>query len=346
MNVQHEELRQRVAEIFVAAGCEEEEAQGVADSLVEANLTGHDSHGVIRVKAYVGWLGEGKLFADRKGEVVVDAGPLGLIDGQLGFGQTMGRKVVQMALEKMREHGVGVVGLRNSGHVGRVGEWVERAAESGAVSVAFVNTSGRGILTAPFGGIDRRLSATPIAAGIPREDGPIVLDISCSAIAEGKVRVALNRGTQLDEGYLIDHEGNPITDPATFYADPPGAILPFGGHKGYGLGVVTEILAGSLTGNGASAPGKTTLEQGMLLIALDPARFQTTDAFAEDIERFVAWVKSSRTRTAAGDILLPGEIERRTRETRLREGIELDPTTWEQLRSAAETVGVELTEKN
>jgi uncharacterized oxidoreductase len=216
------------------------------------------------------------------------------------------------------------------------------AARGGKLSLHFMNTSGAGILVAPFGGIDRRLSANPIAAGIPRSGlPPIILDMSACTIAEGKIRVALNRGVSVAKGCIIDATGQSTTDPNAFYANPPGAILPIAGHKGYGLAVLCEILAGALTGGGCSNPANAgRLANGMLSIILDPSIFQADAAFTAEIEQFIAWVKSSKTMTADGEILMPGEIEERTKAVRLREGIDLDETTLSQIVETAQALGV------
>src|SRR5207253_2470934 len=217
-----------------------------------------------------------------------------------------------------------------------------QAARAGQLSLPFVNTTGAGILVAPFGGIERRLSANPIAAGIPIAGGtPLILDMSACTLAEGKIRVALNKGVPVPENCIIDAAGRPTTDPKVFYGDPPGAILPIAGHKGHGLAVLCEVLAGALTGGGCSNPANADrVVNGMLSIFLDPARFQDDATFAAEIDRFVAWVKSSARTSPDGDILMPGEIEERTKAQRLREGIAVDETTWAQLLETARGVGL------
>jgi uncharacterized oxidoreductase len=236
-----------------------------------------------------------------------------------------------------------LVALRNSGHLGRIGDWPLIAAREGLVSLHFVSTSGFGLLVAPFGGIDRRLSANPIAVGIPVEGAEsILLDISTCSIAEGKIKVALNKGEVVPEGCIIDSEGRPTNDPRVFYASPPGAILPFGGHKGYGLGIITEILAEALTGNGCSDPKSPRLSNGMLSIYLEPNYLPSDRPFASEVQRFIVFVKSSRLASANGSILLPGELEQRTRAVRLRDGIPLDETTWEELRATSQAVGLDV----
>lgn len=334
-------LERVVASIFHKAGCHESEAQQIARYLVEANLVGHDSHGVIRVAPYIDWLRDGRVVANQSIEVVLDAETFAVVDGRFGFGQTVGEAAMRLGLEKVRQHGVAVIALKNAGHLGRIGDWPLLLAREGMISLHFVNTNGGGILVAPFGGIERRLSANPIAAGVPVAGGsPILLDISTCAIAEGKIKVAFNKGVRVPAGSIIDAQGQPTDDPQIFYSDPPGAILPFGGHKGYGLGILVEVLAGALTGGGCTRTGERRVVNGMLSIILDPARIQPGDEFSTEIRRYIDFVKSSRTATPTGAILMPGEIEERTRAARLARGIELDENTWGQIVGAAKSVGL------
>lgn len=341
MRIQHEKLRDLVSQIFQAAGCQPPEHERVAHYLVESNLVGHDSHGVIRVPSYVQWLREGKVLANQRPKIVVDHEGLAVVDGQFGFGQTMGEAAVKLGIEKASRHGVSVVALRNCGHLGRIGDWPALAAKANQVSLHFVNTSGAGLLVAPHGGINRRLSANPIAMGVPMPGSwPLILDISASSIAEGKIKVAFNKGVPVPDGTIIDAQGQPTNDPKVFYADPPGAILPFGGHKGYGLSFMAEVLAGALTENGCTAPGVTRLSNGMLSIYLEPRMFTGEQNFFQEIRRFVEFVKSSAPVSPDGEILVPGEVEQRTRAARSREGIELDETTWGQIVATCCSVGI------
>ena len=342
MKLQPARLRELVTAIFTHAGCQPSEAERIATRLVEANLVGHDSHGVIREATYVNWLKAGKVRAGQAIQVVFENDAIAVVDGQLGFGQTIGEQAVQLGIDKCAHHGVSVIALRNTGHLGRIGDWPLMAAEAGKLSLHFVNTSGAGILVAPFGGTQRRLSANPIAAGVPiTGKPPILLDISACTLAEGKIRVALNKGVNVPENCIIDAQGKPTTDPKVFYADPPGAILPIAGHKGYGLAVLCEVLAGALTGGGASDPKNADkVVNGMLSIYLDPTFFQKDRDFAAEIERFITWVKSSARTTPSGDILMPGEIEERTKAQRSRDGIDIDETTWSQIVGAGKAVGL------
>jgi uncharacterized oxidoreductase len=335
-------LSELTAVIFRAAGCPSAEAERIAAHLIEANLVGHDSHGVIRISSYVQWLRVGKVLANRTLQVVFENEVIAVVDGQFGFGQTVGEQAMHLGIEKSARHGVAVIALRNSGHLGRIGAWPLMVAQARKLSLHFVNTTGAGILVAPHGGINRRLSANPIAAGIPVQGRPpILLDMSACTLAEGKIRVALNKGVPVPANCIIDAQGRPTTDPRVFYADPPGAILSIAGHKGYGLAVLCEVLAGALTGGGCSNPANANrLVNGMLSVILDRSYFQTDMAFAAEINRFIAWVKSSARTTPDGEILMPGEIEERTKAQRLRDGIDLDEATWAQILETTRVVGL------
>ncbi|REK06727.1 MAG: malate/lactate/ureidoglycolate dehydrogenase [Planctomycetota bacterium] len=341
MKIPHEKLKQLTASIFAAAGCDEAEAARIGHYLTEANLVGHDSHGVIRIPYYIEWLRAGKVLANQQIKIDFENDAIAVVDGQYGFGQSVGEQATKLGIDKCQKQGVAVVALRDAGHLGRIGDWPLLAARAGLVSLHFVNTSGAGILVAPFGGIQRRLSANPIAAGVPVEgQEPILVDMSCCTIAEGKLKVALNKGVQVPENCIIDSKGQPSTDPGVFYGEP-GAILSIAGHKGYALGVLTEVLAGSLTGGGSSHPDKASrLGNGMLSIYFDPKAFQQDSAFAADVKRFIDWVKSSQPTQPGGEILMPGEIEQRTRAQRLRDGIDLDDNTWGSITDVAASLGV------
>jgi uncharacterized oxidoreductase len=305
---------------------------------------GHDSHGVIRIVKYVDWTRAGLVLPNQHVRVITERGALLVVDGGFGFGQVIGAEAMELGAKAAAANGMATVALRNSGHLGRIGAWPELLARRGLASIHFVNTSGFGILVAPHGGSDRRLSANPIAAGVPIADGPpIILDIATSAVAEGKIQVARNKGEQLPPGVVIDGRGKPTTDPAAFYANPPGAILPFGGHKGSGLSFFCEVLAGSLTGGFASHPGSPTagrLANNMLSVVFDPAAFGGAEAFAEDVAGLAANVRASPPIEPGGKVLLPGEIEERTRREREITGLPIDEETWRQIGASATSLGV------
>jgi len=342
MILQHDDLKQYTHKIFAAAGCSEEEAARVAEHLVEANLVGHDSHGVIRIARYIEWIQEGKVLANQQVKVILENDMLAVLDGQFGLGQSIGEQAVRIGLDKCSTQGISIVGLRDAGHLGRIGDWPLMAAKENKISIHFVNTSGAGILVAPFGGVDRRLSANPFAVGVPRKNQePIILDISACMMAEGKIRVALHQGKLLPDGCIIDAQGQPANDPKAFYDDPPGSILSIAGHKGYGLALVTEMLAGALTGGGCSnVKNKDRLANGMLSIYIDPEKFAEDQPYHDEINRYVDYVKSSQTITPDGTIYMPGEIEAANRADRATNGIDVADTTWQQIYDTAQSLGV------
>ena len=337
-------LRDLVQTIFERAGSDPAEAEAVAGHLIEANLMGHDSHGVIRVAPYIELVRSGKWAANRHVRIVKDAGAVVVVDGDQGLGQVIAKEAIDLGIARARQHGVAIVGVRNSGHMGRIGAWAERAAAAGLVSLHFVNTTGFGIQVAPFGGSDRRLSVNPIAIGAPRPgEEPLVHDMSTGAIAAGKIRVARNKGALLPEGAIIDNRGQPTRDPEAFFTDPPGALTTTGGHKGYGLALFVEVLAGALTGGGSGHPDNPSADRpinSLLSILIDPEAMAGSAAMAADLERLTAYVTASPPAVPGGRVLLPGEIERQTRAERLAQGIPLDPNTLDQLRGAARAVGV------
>jgi uncharacterized oxidoreductase len=337
-------LQAYARDVFAAAGSDAREADIVARHLIEANLAGHDSHGLVRVKKYVEWAKAGMVVPNRHAEIVSDRGAAVVVDGGFGYGQVIGIEAMGLAAERVKDHGFTVFAIRNSGHLGRIGAWPEMLADAGYASFHFVNTSGFGILVAPHGGSDRRLSANPIAAGSPVAGGPpLILDIATSVIAEGKIQMMRNRKEKLAPGLVLDGHGKPTTDPEAFYADPPGAIFPFGGHKGSGLSLFCEIFAGSLTGGFSSHPKNPTagrLANNMLTIAFDPEAFAGADFFRADLDRLLAWTKTSPPIEKGGSVLMPGEVERRTRAEREASGIPVDAETLSQVVAAGASVGV------
>jgi uncharacterized oxidoreductase len=346
-----------VTAIFAAAGCSAEEAARVSRYLVAANLTGHDSHGVVRVPRYVDLLESGGVFADRKIEIAFETDAMAVADGQLGFGQTVAPQAVELGIRKALGMGAAVIALRNAGHVGRVGDWAEMAAERGLISVHFVNAAGS-ILVAPFGGVERRMSTAPFCVGVPRHGkSPVVLDFATSYVAEGKILVASNGGKKVPEQAMIGLDGKFSGDPRTLYGpiegthqrDPrkgPGAIRAFGDHKGSGLSLMCELLGGVLTGNGACGPEKVEAHQvrrarnGMLSIYLTPKYFGSPEAFDAAAAEYIDFVKSAKAAEQGGEVLVPGEPEQRSRADRTARGVPMPRLTWESIRASAKKLGV------
>jgi len=337
-------LRDFVACIFESLGSEEAIAAEVADHLVEANLRGHDSHGVGMVPAYVHNLRSGLLHANARLEVLRDQGAVLLFDAQRGFGQHTGADATRRTIERARQTGVACAGLRNAHHLGRIGSYGEQCAEAGMVSVHFVNVVGHEPQVAPYGGRARRMTTNPFCATVPRADAPpLVLDMASSAIALGKVRVAYMKGDRVPPGALTDHEGRPTDDPAVMFAEPFGALGPFGAHKGYGLAVICEMLGGALAGAWTAQPEHprdSSIINHMLMFVLDPAAFGGLDVFHSEVRAMADYL--ARTPPAAGfdRVRLPGEPERESRARRSVDGIPIDDNSWAGLLKSAEVAGV------
>ncbi len=346
-----DKLQAFVRDTFVKAGCSHKEGERLGESLVAANLAGHDSHGVVRVPRYLQWLADGDFVADRTLEVVIDLPSLAVVDGQYGFGQSMAQQAVDVGIRKAKETGVAVVGLRNTGHVGRVGEWAEQAAAANIVSTHYVNAPSS-LLVAPFGSIDRRYSTAPYAVGIPRPGkDPIILDFATSVVAEGKVLVASQGGKPLPQHSLVSGNGEIGGDPHFLYGEyepsgprdyrqGKGAIRAMGDHKGSGLAFMVEILGGSLTGTGAPLEGRRW-SNGMLSMYIDPEKIDPDGFFPEDVERYLAFFKSARPIEPDGEVLHPGEPELIARKARLAEGIPISEETWTAITNAAREVGID-----
>jgi uncharacterized oxidoreductase len=280
----------------------------------------------------------GWLRANQAPTITFESDTIAIVDGNRGFGQVVGEFTGKLGTTKAAKAGIAMVGLRNCGHLGRVGDWAELAAAAGQVSLHFLNTSGAQRV-APFGGSDRRLSTNPITVGIPIAGaGPVILDVTTSMVAEGKLFVASNKGEQVPPGWIIDKHGRPTTEPKEFYDG--GALLTVGAHKGSGLSIVVDLLAGAISTGRSSDPNDTVLRNNMLSIYVAPDVYDTGGSVAREAARFVDWVKASPPATPGQPVLLPGEVERMTRARRLVEGIALDDKTWADLVGAAESVGI------
>lgn len=337
-------LHDHIVAILRGAGSEADEAETVAAHLVESNLRGHDSHGVGTIPAYIRNIGLGRLHPNRHAVFGRQDGVFVTVDGGMGYGQVIAREATARAIEVARAQGLALLALRNVHHIGRVGTYGEQAVNAGLVSISFVNGLSGAPRVAPFRGRDPRMATNPICIAVPNGDTPVVLDFATSRIALNKVRVALNEGRQVAPGSLITAEGTPSTDPRIMYWDQPrGALLPFGEHKGSGLGLICELLGGVLTG-GATAQhadaDDLAIVNGMLSILIDPARLVDLPWFAQEVAGVVAHVKASPPAEPDAPVLVAGDPERLMRAERLADGIPIDPTTWRAITDAAASVGV------
>jgi uncharacterized oxidoreductase len=345
MRVTADRLRRLTGAILICGGSAEQEAKLVAEHLVQANLAGHDSHGVGMIPAYVRHLQAGLVVPNTSVKLVKDDGALLMFDGGRGYGRCVAGEAMAAAIARCRQTGVVAMTLANAHHIGRVGAYGELATAAGLVSLHFVNVADHRGLVAPFRGSDPRFSTNPVCIALPGTDRqpPLLLDMATSAIAMGKVRVARNTGKLLPDGILIDPTGRPTRDPNVMYSEPRGALLSFGAHKGYALALVTELLAGGLSGGPTLQPGNERrggTVNNMLAVLIDPARLAGAGWLRREIDGFVDYVKASPPADPTEPVLVPGDPERIASEERARTGIEVDATTFEEIFQAADKIGL------
>ena len=339
-------LTEFTTRVFAAAGVPEDESRTIASNLVGANLRGHDSHGVMRVPQYLGFLERGDYRAGVELTIDHESPAVVVADGRWGFGQVQAHRLLDRVIPKAKAIGLGAGALRNSGHIGRLGEFAERAAGEGLVLIATVNNNGGGPRVAPPGGLAPRLGTNPLCASVPTGDDPVVLDFGTSVVAEGKVRVYYINKQPVPEGWLLDPQGRPTTDPSVLYEPPLGSILPMGGpqaYKGFGLSLVLDMLAGGLSGGRTchpdAPPGKGN---NVLFLVLDPAHFAGLGTLEREASQVAAFVRETPRAAGVDAILLPGDPERRTLERREAHGIPLEPAHWSKLEEVANRYNVPL----
>ena len=336
-----EPLETLARDVFQAITVPPAGAAWMATLLVRANLRGHDSHGVIRVPQYVASWKKGE--ADPKAEpVVVQDGPAtALLDGKGGFGQIVARRGMEVAMAKAAAIGVAAVGVYNSNHIGRLADYTEMALERDMLAFLAVNAGGAGQRMAPWGGRAPRLSTNPFAFACPTGSAvPISFDVATTVAAEGKVRVKRNRKEQTPPGWLIDADGKPTTDPNALYGKPEGSILPVGGHKGYSLALMVEVLGGIMARAGHSRENPGPVMNGIFMVVVDIARFVSPQNFRSEVDDLIRYLKTSPVAPGASEIMYPGEPEARAEAERRQRGIFVEEETWGQIAQAARDLGV------
>lgn len=342
-----EKLQKFVGALFRAAGVTANEASEVATSLVESNLRGHESHGVLRVGDYLDALKTGELCSGVEWQVLTETPAVLVADGRRGFGQVLARRLVIALIEKCRPLGIACGTLKNCGHVGRLAEWVELAARHGFAAMMSVNDNGVLKCVAPPGGLEARISTNPLGLAVPTSDEPLVLDLSTSVVANGKVRAKLLAGEACPPGWLQDANGNPTTDPASRFSENSGTLLPLGGeahgYKGFGLGLLLDVLIGGLSGGSCPPAGPDEIgTNNVLMVLWDPVRFAGTSHFLGEADKLIEYVRSTPRKAGVEQITLPGDRSAAVRRDRLAKGIPLDAGTWQMLSDAAKELGVAL----
>lgn len=340
------ELQTFAEELFHAVGVGAQDATRVAGSLVDANLCGHDSHGVIRVIQYVAALRDGRLKADAPFIVIRELPGVVHADAGWGLGQVQAHRLLDKLIPKARQVGLAAGTLKHCGHIGRLGEYAEVVTRQGLAFLATVNNHGFGRGVAPPGGTEPRIGTNPLCMGVPTNGPPVILDIGTSVCAEGKIRVAFNKGQAVPLGLLLDNRGQPTTDPGVLYREPRGSILPLGGthgYKGFGIGLLLDMFAGGLSGARCSHPAAPNLSaNAVFFLVLDSAAFAGTEHFLSEVSGLTQNVRACPRANGVDEIVLPGDPERHEKERRSRLGIAMDDGTWSQLSQLAAELGVRL----
>ncbi|HKI19913.1 MAG TPA: Ldh family oxidoreductase [Isosphaeraceae bacterium] len=331
--------------LFTAAGAAADQAQATVRSLVTSSLMGHDSHGVIRVPEYLGFIASGTLVVNAPLDVERTGPATAVVDCHHGFGAVGAEKAIREGIAIARSQRTASVVTRRCNHVGRLGAWVELAADEGMLALATCNSPIHGHYVLPWGGRDGRLATNPIAYAIPTGGDPVVADFSTSVAPEGKIRVARNVGKTVPDGWIVDANGNATNDPNAFYGPPRGGVLPLGGaagHKGSALGLFVEILGSALAGINSRDP--QVKGNGVCFIVVDPSAFCPLEQFRRLVDDTVAYIKSSRPAPGFDEVLVPGELEFRTLRQRQIAGIPVDLATVEAMRKHGDRLGVDVDE--
>lgn len=332
-------------EVLKSAGARDTDAAIVSAHLLGANLSGHDSHGIGILPAYVHHAKTGLVELRAKNYVLNETAVILQIDARGGWGASAGHRALDQAIEKAKKNGLTALTIGNSHHLGRIGAFAEQAAQAGLVSMHFVNVTDHAPLVAPYRGSDARFGTNPVCIGYPAtgKRPEFVLDMATSRVALGKVRVAANKGQLVPRGSLIDEMGMPTTDPSGMAGfELKGALLPMARHKGYGLAFACELLAGVLSRGGTmqpETPRRGGIRNGMFSILIDPAAFGDSDWMEAEVEAMADYALASPPMDWDSPVLYPGDPERAWRGKRQREGIPLDESTVEQLNKAAENAG-------
>jgi len=352
MKIKAKPLETLIKNMFLKAGCRKSEAERISHYLVKSSLVGHDSHGVIRTPRYIDMIKDNHIVTNVKPKIELENGNFCVVDGKDGFGQTVGPFSCRLGIKKAKKYGNSIIAVKNSGHLGRIGDFSEMAAEQNLISVHFVNSIA-GLLVAPFGSWERRFSTNPFSAGVPiKNKKPFILDFATSLVAEGKAYVAHQGGKTIPKDALINNKGKDTKDTSVIYGtkDPnakssrggTGAFKPFGLHKGSGLSFLCEFLAGALAGGGM---GRTDLSKpfrnGMLSIYINPSIYVNKKDYDKEIKRYIKFFKSAKPVNQNDDVLMPGEPEINTNKHRIKNGIPLTKITWDAIKETAISLNID-----
>ncbi len=333
--VSAERLQEIARGLLQGAGATKREAECVAEGVVGANLVGHDSHGIIQIPSYIERIEAGHIVPGARIDVVRETATTMVVDGNWGFGYTVSKFVMESCIQKAASSGVAAATVFRQGHVGRLAPYPIMAAEAGMIGIMTADSGRSAKGVAPFGGREARLGTNPICMAVPSDlDSPIFVDMATSAVAAGKVTLAIARGSSIPQGWILDGEGSPTTDPSEYTRG--GAILPLGGtegHKGYGLSAMVEIFSGLLTGLGFGVEPSGRHNDGCFLAVFDVEAFRPLEAFKQEVADFARYLKDTPPAEGFAEVYYPGEIEHIRALRAMQEGIEVEESTWDRLRS-------------
>lgn len=342
-NVPADRLQSIADQLLQGAGVSSEEAAIVSRHSIGANLAGHDSHGIIQIPTYIDRIKRGHIVPGAPFEVVRETPSTTVVDGHWGFGYVVSERAMKLTMDKARACGIAAATVFRQGHVGRVADYPIMATGAGMIGIMTADSGRAAKMVVPFGGREARLGTNPICMAMPSNlDGPMFIDMATSAVAGGKLTVALARGTSIPEGWILDKDGNATTDPAGLREG--GAMLPLGGpegHKGYGLSVMVEIFSGILTGLGFGHDPTGRHNDGCFMLAVDVRAFRPLEEFRQQVTDFAHYLKSSPPAVGFEQVYYPGELEHLRSQRLLAEGITIEDATWEQLKTLAKEFGIE-----
>ena len=338
----HKELADFSEQLLASGGMPAADAKRVAKLLVKADLRGYPGHGVTRVAPYLAWIKDGTIDLRHGPKIIREGKIAAVIEGNHYIGQAAAHMAMTLAIKKAKEHGVGVVTLRHASHSGRLADYMEMAADEGMIAMGAVSV-GSGTTTL-YGGMERIIGTHPMAFGIPARNGRhIILDFATASMSMGEIQKRVAKKDIIPDGVMLDGHGNPTNDFKVFRGPPRGVFLPFGGYKGSGVALITEILGGLLSGNGLAKHWWDKGGQGIngvFLQAIAVEEFQPLDAFLDRVDELISFVKSRKTAPGFKEILLPGEQGRRNEARQMKEGVEIDEATWTELKQVADDVGI------
>ena len=341
--VMPDRLREIEVQLLRAAGASEQEAATIARHSVGANLAGHDSHGIIQIPVYIDRIKRGDIVPGAELEIVRETATTTVVDGHWGFGYVVSELAMETTIRKAKEHGVAATTVFQQSHVGRVTDYPVMAAEAGLIGLMTADSGRSAKQVVPFGGKEPRLGTNPICIAMPSNlPGPLFIDVATSAVAGGKVSVAIARGTSIPEGWILDKDGNPTTDPTDLAKG--GAQLPLGGsegHKGYGLSTMVEIFSGILTGLGFGHEPSGRHNDGCFMAAFDVEAFRPLEEFRKEVTDFAYYLKSSPPAKGFSEVFYPGELEHLRTQKLQKEGIFVEDATWDRLKELAAEYGLE-----